>query len=154
MFASASRLMATTLRAPAMPAMCWTAPLMPMVMYRSGATVAPVRPTWCDGGTQPASVTARVAPTAPPSSCASSSTTCQFSGPPRPRPPETMTLASFNFGRLVALKRAWPQRDDLGRAADRELGDGAAAEDRLGDDELTAVDPQGSRIGDDAAAEP
>src|SRR5207253_6590067 len=67
MFASASRLMATTLRAPEMPAMCWTAPLMPMVMYRSGATVDPVKPTCNDGGTQPASVTARVAPTAAPS---------------------------------------------------------------------------------------
>src|SRR5437773_131454 len=78
MLASASRLMATTLRAPEIPAMCCTAPLMPIVMYRSGATVAPVRPTWWDGAT---------------------------------------------------------------------------AEDWLGDDELAAIDPQGSRVGHDAAVQ-
>ena len=46
MFASASRLTATMCFAPEHPAMCWLAPDMPTVMYRSGVIVFPVSPTW------------------------------------------------------------------------------------------------------------
>ena len=53
-------------------------------MYSFGATVLPVWPTCVEYGYQPASTTARVAPTAPPSAFASSSTSVKFSGPPRP----------------------------------------------------------------------
>src|SRR5213596_764993 len=67
---------------------------MPQAMYSFGATVLPVWPTCVEYGYQPASTTARVAATAPPSACASSSTNLKFSGPPRPRPPATITCAS------------------------------------------------------------
>ena len=77
-----------------MPTLCWIAPEMPQAMYSFGETVFPVCPTCVAYGYQPASTTARVAPTAPPSAFASSSTRVKFSGPPRPRPPATITSAS------------------------------------------------------------
>ena len=60
----------------------------------SGATLVPVCPTWSECGRQPALVTAREQPTAPPSSAASSSITAKPSAEPTPRPPETTTFAS------------------------------------------------------------
>ena len=54
----------------------------------------PVCPTWSVCGRQPALVTAREQPTAPPSSSASSSITAKPSAEPTPRPPETTTSAS------------------------------------------------------------
>jgi len=53
---------------------------MPQAMYSFGETVLPVCPTWLAYGYQPASTTARVAATAPPSSFASASTREKFSG--------------------------------------------------------------------------
>src|SRR5438067_2167546 len=63
-------------------------------MYSFGATVLPVCPTCVAYGYQPASTTARVAATAPPSAEASSSTSAKLSGDPSPRPPATITSAS------------------------------------------------------------
>ncbi len=54
----------------------------------------PVCPTCSAWGRQPASTTAREAPTAAPSASASSSTSRKFSGSLRPRPPLTITDAS------------------------------------------------------------
>ena len=67
-----------------------------------GETVFPVCPTCAEYGYQPASTTARVAATAPPSALASSSTAAKPSGPPRPRPPATITSASSIDGPLVS----------------------------------------------------
>src|SRR5260221_10640504 len=50
-----------------------------------------------ESGTQPASTTARLAPTAPPSAPARSSSSGKLSGPPMPRPPLTTTFASSSF---------------------------------------------------------
>ena len=63
-----------------MPTLCWTAPEMPSATYSFGETVLPVWPIWAAYGYQPASTTARVAPTAPPSARASSSASVKFSG--------------------------------------------------------------------------
>ena len=54
----------------------------------------PVWPTWSVCGRQPALVTTREQPTAPPSSAASSSMIAKPSAEPTPRPPLTTTLAS------------------------------------------------------------
>src|SRR5215831_412106 len=77
-----------------MPARCCTAPEMPTATYSLGETVLPVCPTWSECGRQPASTTAREAPTVAPSAAASCSTSAKFSGPLRPRPPETITSDS------------------------------------------------------------
>src|SRR5215207_3056070 len=74
--------------------MCWVAPLIPHGMYRSGEIFVPVWPTWSVCGRQPALVTAREQPTAPPSSSASSSIGAKPSAEPTPRPPDTTTGAS------------------------------------------------------------
>ena len=66
----------------------------------SARRVFPVWPTCVGYGYQPASTTARVAATAPPSAFASSSTSAKLSGPPRPRPPATITSASSIDGPL------------------------------------------------------
>ena len=50
-----------------MPTLCWIAPEIPQATYSFGETVLPVWPTWVEYGYQPASTTARVAATAPPS---------------------------------------------------------------------------------------
>src|SRR5439155_2559639 len=76
------------------PTLCWIAPEIPTATYSFGATLLPVWPTCAAYGYQPASTTARVAPTAPPSACASASTSANFSGSPSPRPPATITSAS------------------------------------------------------------
>jgi len=53
-----------------MPTLCWIAPEMPAARYSFGETVLPVWPICAAYGYQPASTTARVAPTAPPSAFA------------------------------------------------------------------------------------
>ena len=81
------------------PFVCWMAPEMPRAMYRSGFTWTPVTPTCRSLSHQPRSVTALVAPTAPPRASASSSTRCQFSGPPSPLPPDTTTFEFKSLSR-------------------------------------------------------
>ena len=78
------------------PARCWMAPLMPQATYSVGETVLPVWPTWYWWSTQPASTTAREAPTAAPIAAARPSTRWKFSGPFSPRPPDTMICASVS----------------------------------------------------------
>src|SRR5581483_3199673 len=80
MGAFGSLLIATITFEPCMPTLCWIAPEMPSATYSFGDTVLPVWPTCAEYGYQPASTTARVAPTAPPSTCASSSASENFSG--------------------------------------------------------------------------
>src|SRR5262249_33590160 len=58
-------------------------------------------------GYQPASTTARVAPTAPPSAFASSSASVKLSGDPSPRPPATITSASSIDGPLDPSAASW-----------------------------------------------
>ena len=89
-----SLLIETITLEPCMPTLCWIAPEMPSATYSFGETVLPVCPTCAEYGYQPASTTARVAPTAPPSACASPSASEKASGSPRPRPPATITSAS------------------------------------------------------------
>ncbi len=83
-----------------MPTLCWIAPEMPSATYSFGETVLPVWPICAAYGYQPASTTARVAPTAPPSARASSSASVNLSGEPRPLPPATMMSASSIDGPL------------------------------------------------------
>src|SRR5215468_8409040 len=64
--------------------------------------VRPVCPIWKRCGRQPASTAAREAPTAAPITLASDSRMTKFSGPLRPRPPETTISASASSGRPVA----------------------------------------------------
>src|ERR671935_97213 len=78
MGAFGSLLIATITPELCMPTLCWIAPEIPQAMYRRGETVLPVWPTWAAYGYQPASTTARVAATAPPSAFASSSTKAKF----------------------------------------------------------------------------
>src|SRR6266851_3215059 len=92
--ASASELMARMRLAPLQPAMCCVAPEIPHAMYSSGAILVPVWPTWSEWGRQPALVTTREQPTAPPSRPASSSMMANPSFEPTPRPPLTTTFAS------------------------------------------------------------
>src|SRR5215203_1475982 len=100
--AFASLLIATITPAPCMPTLCWIAPEIPQATYSFGDTVFPVWPTWVAYGYQPASTTARVAATAPPSAFASSSARENASGEPRPRPPATITSASSIDGPLCS----------------------------------------------------
>src|SRR5260370_283417 len=74
------------------------APEMPTATYSCGDTVLPVCPTWNWCGYQPASVTARDAPTAAPSESASFSMSAMLSAEPTPRPPETTIDASVSSG--------------------------------------------------------
>ena len=97
-----SLLIATIVPEPCMPTLCWIAPEMPQAMYSFGETDLPVWPTCVEYGYQPASTTARVAPTAPPSAEASSSRSVKPSGEPSPRPPATMMSASSIDGPLDA----------------------------------------------------
>src|SRR6266851_4596265 len=99
MGASASLLMATMVFEPFMPARCWMAPEMPAAMYSCGATTLPVWPTCRSLGCQPASTTARDAPTAALSTSASCS--MGLKSPLVPRPPETTTRASVSSGRAL-----------------------------------------------------
>src|SRR6202042_3874616 len=95
--------MATIVLEVCMPARCWMAPEMPTAMYSCGDTVLPVAPTWNAGGYQPASTTARDAPTAAPRESASCSMIPNPSADPVPRPPETTIEASDSSGRSLAL---------------------------------------------------
>src|SRR5215470_16011990 len=97
--ASGSLLMAMMVLEVCMPARCWIAPEIPAARYSCGETVLPVWPTWNWCGYQPASVTAREAPTAAPSASASCSMTPNPSADPVPRPPETTICASVRSGR-------------------------------------------------------
>ena len=64
-------------------------------MYSGGLTVLPVCPTCSPWSRQPASTTARLAPTAAlPNAAARSSSSLKFAGSLRPRPPEITTVAS------------------------------------------------------------
>ena len=102
------------------PTLCWIAPEMPQAMYSFGDTVFPVWPTCVAYGYQPASTTARVAPTAPPNAFASSSTSVKFSGPPSPRPPATITGASSIDGPSLS-SCAWSTiRADVGEVFERD----------------------------------
>src|SRR4051812_44350177 len=94
MGASTSRLTATIAADVRIPTLCWIAPLMPSARYSSGFTIFPVWPICWLYGIQPESTAARDAPTAPPSTAAISRTSVNPSGPPTPRPPDTMTFAS------------------------------------------------------------
>ena len=82
-----------------MPARCWMAPEMPTAMYSWGETVLPVWPTWNWCGYQPASVTARDAPTAAPRESASSSMILKPSADPVPRPDLTEAQIVVSGGR-------------------------------------------------------
>jgi hypothetical protein len=81
---------------------------MPTAMYSCGETVFPVCPTWNWCGYQPASVTARDAPTPAPSASARSSMILKSSALPVPRPPDTTIGASVRSGRppFSALTRS------------------------------------------------
>lgn len=86
------------------PARCCTAPLMPIAMYRSGATTLPVCPTCIQFGQQPASTAAREAPTAAsPNASASLYITLKFYLLFTPRPPETTMRAVVSSGLLLSL---------------------------------------------------
>src|SRR5256714_13322469 len=102
-----SLLIATIVPELCMPTLCWIAPEMPSATYSFGETVLPVCPIWAEYGYHPASTTARVAPTAPPSAFASSSARVKFSGAPSPRPPATITSASSIEGPLDSSS-SWP----------------------------------------------
>src|SRR5262245_38158747 len=91
--APGSVLTTTMCLAPAQPAMCWMAPLIPQARYSSGVIFVPVCPTCWRCGRQPSLVTTRETPTTPPSRPASSSSGANPSGPPTPRPPPTTTRA-------------------------------------------------------------
>src|SRR2546429_8305107 len=80
--ASLSLLIATMTFDVRMPARCWIAPEIPTATYSVGETVFPVWPTWSPCGRQPASTTARDAPTAalPPNARARSSSSVKFTG--------------------------------------------------------------------------
>src|SRR6185437_10894014 len=95
--AFASLLIATMFSELCMPTLCWIAPEIPAARYSFGATVLPVWPICAAYGYQPASTTARVAATAPPSASARSSHSLKPSAFPRPRPPPTSRSASSMF---------------------------------------------------------
>src|SRR5262249_34586508 len=97
--ASGSLLMAMMVLEVCMPARCWIAPEIPAATYSCGETVLPVWPTWNWWGYQPASVTAREAPTAAPRASARASMTPNPCADPVPRPPETTICASVRSGR-------------------------------------------------------
>src|SRR5438094_10623479 len=101
MGASGSLLTATMVLLPFIPARCWIAPEIPAAMYSLGATTLPVCPTCRSLGCQPASTTAREAPTAALSASASAS--IGLKSPLVPRPPETTTEASVSSGRALHL---------------------------------------------------
>src|SRR5215475_11168358 len=100
--ASGSMLIAAMFFASEMPAICWLAPRIATAMYKPGATFLPVWPTCQDGGHHPESQAARDAAVWPPNIAASSCKSLNGSGPPKPRPPETITLASSSRDAPVA----------------------------------------------------
>ena len=88
--------MATTVPAPWMPLVWWTAPETPRPMYRRGEMVSPVWPIWALRSIQPSSQATRVAPTAAPSGSARERT--RSKSPSTPRPPTTTVRASVRAG--------------------------------------------------------
>src|SRR5215212_6407138 len=102
-----SLLIATMFSEFCIPTLCWIAPEMPAARYSFGATVLPVCPICAAYGYQPASTTARVAATAPPSAPASSSSASKPSLLPSPRPPATSASAS---SMLTSAPRCSPRR--------------------------------------------
>ena len=124
-------------------------PEMPMAMYSCGETVLPVWPTWNWCGYQPASVTAREAPTAAPMASASRSMIAKPSGLPVPRPPETTIEASVRSGRspcsattraviFAPVGRGGQGRPGPARPAGRPAGDRVRAHRHDGS---AALDP-------------
>src|SRR5690349_995919 len=105
MGASGSMLMAAMTLESDIPARCWLAPRIATARYKPGATFLPVCPTCHEGGHQPESQAAREAAVIPPSIAANCCKSVKASGPPRPRPPETMMRASS--------RRASPVASDL-----------------------------------------
>lgn len=75
------------------PDKCWAAPEIPNAIYSFGATVLPDNPTCQEAGHQLRSQATRLAPAAPPNKLASSSSSLNCVGPPRPLPPETTMSA-------------------------------------------------------------
>src|SRR3954447_18065090 len=102
-----SLLIATMFSELCMPTLCWMAPEMPTARYSFGATVLPVWPICAAYGYQPASTTARVAATAPPSELARSSASEKFSALPSPRPPPTRMSASSMFTSAPRCSPRW-----------------------------------------------
>ncbi len=76
------------------PARCCIAPETPIAIYRFEATGFPVCPTCSLCDLQPISETGFEQAVAAPKTSAKSSIKCQFSGPFKPRPPETTMSAS------------------------------------------------------------
>ena len=76
------------------PAKCCIAPEIPIAIYKLEATGFPVWPTCSLCGLQPKSETGLEQAVAAPKTSASSSIIPQFSGPFKPRPPET-TISAF-----------------------------------------------------------
>src|SRR5689334_16873802 len=103
--ASGSMLMAAMTLESDIPARCWLAPRIATARYKPGATFLPVWPTCHDGGHQPESHAAREAAVIPPSIAANCCNSVKASGPPSPRPPDTMMRASS--------RRASPVTSDL-----------------------------------------
>src|SRR6185436_12707212 len=102
-----SLLIATMFSELCMPTLCWIAPEIPAARYSFGATVLPVWPICAAYGYQPASTTARVAATAPPSASASDSQSSKPSAFPSPRPPATRTSASSMFTSAPRCSPRW-----------------------------------------------
>ena len=109
-------------------------------------TILPVWPICWAYGIQPASTAARVAPTAPPSASAMSSTSLKPSGPPTPRPPATMIRASS----IEAAAPAAVDPLDDGDRGRRELAVGCGVSTDPADAAGSAVDAFGPD-GDDPA---
>ncbi len=65
---------------------------------------------------------------------------------------DLVSRAGGGAGRLL-LEGARAERSQLGRAGDREFGDGAAAEDGLGHHQPAVLDTQGSGVGHDAGVQ-
>ena len=87
------------------------APEMPQAMYSLGPTVLPVWPTWWLWAIHPESTAAREAPTTPPSTSARAFTGSKPSGPPTPRPPDTMISApsrsTFSVSASLISSSTW-----------------------------------------------
>src|ERR671935_34253 len=99
------------------------APEMPAAMYSLGATTFPVWPTCRSLGCQPASTTAREAPTAALSTSASALTGLKSPFVPRPH-----GSAATGFLRSRELRRT--HGDHLHRGGDLDRGDGIAGPHR------------------------
>ena len=97
------------------PAKCCIAPEIPIAIYKFVATGFPVCPTCSLCDLQPKSETGLEHAVAAPSTSAKSSTNPQFSGPLRPRPPETTTSASAMVTLPTALSTDSTVTPDSGK---------------------------------------